>query len=207
MNLQPQFRTRVERTSALNTAQLRPRVHVFHSLSDSTKPFNCPWTHYDNHFATFCNVTVIPVCELFQPALNLFCSGREYGRYATGCSCKVTLTALAGQFVQSVYRSLLLQVPFMRNWFKDQCTTQFTIALFFKRDGANGGQVGLVNNGDCVDPPTYLINGDEGSDGQCVVGGLDTDGNPLTLTDSVPVSANSYVAYCVSFTGSRGEWE
>ena len=76
----------------------------------------------------------------------------------------------------------------MRNWFKDQCTTRFTVMLWVKRSAANGGRVGIVHNGDCVDPPTFLIYGDEGGAGNEVLSGLDTDGFPLTFSESVPVS-------------------
>ena len=76
----------------------------------------------------------------------------------------------------------------MRNWFKDQDTTQFTVMFWFKRFRGNRGKVGLVHNGDCVDPPTFLVYGDRSTRTSTVFGGLDTDGNPLTFSDSIPVS-------------------
>ena len=85
-------------------------------------------------------------------------------------------------------RCSTLQVPFMRNWFKDQDTTHFTVALWFLRGEDCTGKAGLVHNGDCVDPPTFLIEaGDDGSS-QTVYAGLDTDGHPLTLTLPADVS-------------------
>ena len=82
-----------------------------------------------------------------------------------------------------------MQVPFMRNWFKDQYQTEFTVMLWFKRNPSCNGTVGLVHNGDCVDEPTFLIYGDESVSGSKeVVGGFDTDGFPLTYTNPISVS-------------------
>ena len=88
-------------------------------------------------------------------------------------------------------RRSTLQVPFMRNWFKDQDTTEFTVALWFIRSEHCKGKAGLVHNGDCVDPPTFLIEAGDDGWSQTVYAGLDTDGHPLTLTAPVQVSLGS----------------
>ena len=83
----------------------------------------------------------------------------------------------------------------MRNWFKDECMTEFTVMLWFKRARGSFGRVGLVHNGDCMYQPTFIIEGDENNRGQNVFGGLDTDYNWLTFTRSIRVSV-SFVCGC-----------
>jgi len=82
----------------------------------------------------------------------------------------------------------------MRNWFKDQCTTAFTVMFWFKRDPGNFGKVGLVHNGDCIDAPTFLVYGDESpSHDKQVVGGVDTIGTGLTFTNPALVCRDGYI--------------
>ena len=78
----------------------------------------------------------------------------------------------------------------MRNWFKDQYQTEFTVSLWFKRKPGCGGKIGLVHNGDCVDEPTFAIYGDEGAAGKEVLGGFDTSTFPLTWIPPISVSSN-----------------
>ena len=93
-----------------------------------------------------------------------------------------------------------LQVPFMRNWFKDQCTTKFTVMLWFKRDPGNHDKVGLVHNGDCIDEATFLIYGNEGPSGKEVIGGLEV--SPLAFTAAALVSARLFVPMWFPFVPS-----
>ena len=76
----------------------------------------------------------------------------------------------------------------MRNWFKDQHIRGFTVSLWVKRDGDNGGRVGFVNNGDCIDDTTFGIYGNEVGSDQVASGVLDTYNNPLTQTGTSVVS-------------------
>jgi len=101
---------------------------------------------------------------------------------------------LTVRYLQSIRCLPRLQVPFMRNWFKDQCTTAFTVMFWFKRDPGNFGKVGLVHNGDCIDAPTFLVYGDESpSHDKQVVGGVDTIGTGLTFTNPALVCRDGYI--------------
>ena len=80
------------------------------------------------------------------------------------------------------------QVPYMRNYFKDNNKTKWTITLWVKRDADNGGTVGLVDNGDCIDNATFLIYGGEDDGQQTAYTGIKTNGNSQVTTDDAVVS-------------------
>lgn len=42
-------------------------------------------------------------------------------------------------------------------WFAQNEVDQFTVSLWFKRDGIQSGLVGLVNNGDCEEDPNFEV--------------------------------------------------
>ncbi|KAI0235884.1 hypothetical protein LSAT2_013571 [Lamellibrachia satsuma] len=93
-----------------------------------------------------------------------------------------------------------IEVPFMRNWFKDQCTTKFTVMLWFKRDPGNHGKVGLVHNGDCIDDATFLIYGNEGPSGKEVIGGLEV--SPSAFTAAALVNDGVWHHVALTYDGA-----
>ena len=73
----------------------------------------------------------------------------------------------------------------MRNWFKDQCTTEFTVMFWYKRSVVDDTIVALVHNGDCDEDATFRI-GKTWDSG--ITGYLHTNNNAET-TQSLNVSA------------------
>ncbi|KAI0210499.1 hypothetical protein LSAT2_004756 [Lamellibrachia satsuma] len=96
-----------------------------------------------------------------------------------------------------------IEVPFMRDWFRDECMTEFTVMLWFKRARGSFGRVGLVHNGDCMYQPTFIIEGDENNRGQNVFGGLDTDCSWLKFTRSIRVRAGKWHHVALVYNGAR----
>ena len=70
-----------------------------------------------------------------------------------------------------------LQVSFLRTWFANNKVDKFTVAVWFKRLGEDVTSQGIVNNGDCVDTPGFLIGHSAGS----VAAEITTDVGGLTL--------------------------
>ncbi|KAI0233151.1 hypothetical protein LSAT2_016591 [Lamellibrachia satsuma] len=81
-----------------------------------------------------------------------------------------------------------LQVPFMRNWFKDKHVTGLTVALWFRQNSATDGLVGLVDNGDCIEDATFLIHARQSGQAENIVVGIDTESWHLVVAE------NTYVA-------------
>ena len=67
-------------------------------------------------------------------------------------------------------------------WFAENEVDQFTVSLWFKRDGIQTGAVGLVNNGDCEEEPNFEVTASENG----VYSGVTT--STQVITSSVTVS-------------------
>ena len=73
----------------------------------------------------------------------------------------------------------------MRNWLHGQDQRAWTVTAWIKRvAGGSYTSVGVVDNGDCVAGPSYLLHSDvDASDNPTAVGGIATgSGFPATTT-------------------------
>ncbi len=70
----------------------------------------------------------------------------------------------------------------MRNWLQDQHQLGWTASAWVKRVAGPYAGVGIVDNGDCKDPPTFLLYGDVDANGDAVAYGAVAPNCPLTPT-------------------------
>ena len=82
----------------------------------------------------------------------------------------------------TIHRSFhVMQVAFLRMWFAENEVDQFTVSLWFKRDGIQTGSVGLVNNGDCEEDPNFEVTASENG----VYSGVTTSTQVITTSVTV----------------------
>ena len=73
----------------------------------------------------------------------------------------------------------------MRGWFSDNHVDKFTIKLRFRVDGDITGHYTLLNNGDCVSPPSFQL----ALEGGAAFAAVSTDDSGLVVTSGEPVCA------------------
>ena len=72
----------------------------------------------------------------------------------------------------------------MRNWLRRQHRLGLTVSAWVKRVAGPYAGVGIVDNGDCKAPPTFLLYGDVDVKGNAVAYGAVAPNRPLSLTKS-----------------------
>ena len=95
---------------------------------------------------------------------------------------------------------VLFQVPFMRNWFKDQNITEWTVMMWFKREAGSSDDVGLVNNADCVDDASFAISGHVIAGNQQVSGAIAATSFPPVMVGPHTVSVHRINALALDET-------
>ena len=71
----------------------------------------------------------------------------------------------------------------MRNWLQDQHHLGLTVSAWVKRVAGPYASVGIVDNGDCKSPPTFLLYGDVDVYGNAVAYGAVATNSPLKPTN------------------------
>ncbi|KAI0213204.1 hypothetical protein LSAT2_001799 [Lamellibrachia satsuma] len=89
-----------------------------------------------------------------------------------------------------------LEVAFLRMWFAQNEVDQFTVSLWFKRDGIQSGLVGLVNNGDCEEDPNFEVTASPNG----IYSGVTT--GTQTLTNKVQVQDAKWYHVAMVYNGN-----
>jgi len=79
----------------------------------------------------------------------------------------------------------------MRNWFRDRCTTQFTVMFWVKPDADFEGNCGLVHNADCINnEASFLVSGNIGTTSTDFTGQIKT--SSVVVVGPLSVSTHWY---------------
>ena len=92
-------------------------------------------------------------------------------------------------------------MAFMRNWLQDQNQQAWTVTAWVKRMAGPFNLVGIVDNGDCIDSPSFLLHGNvDVNDAATAFGGIAADnGFPATETGVYVRIDLLHIMYFVSF--------
>ena len=69
-------------------------------------------------------------------------------------------------------------MAFLRTWFAENEVDEFTVTVWFKREGEMDSTQGIVNNGDCIDSAGFYI----GHESETVIANITTENAGEQLT-------------------------